>query len=397
MYSESWKHKASKGAVRVKNSNGRLQLVFSYGGKRHYLSLGFDDTPTTRSLAQMRVNQIELDLISGNFDETLAKYKPQTTLSTVSTVTPISTPVNPSLAELWEKFVEYKRPQCSENTMLFTYGHFTKYLYKLPTRDLSKASEIRDYALKTFPIESCKRFLVRLNACCKWAMQSGLIAENPFIGMANEIKPPKSQQSTEDEDIYPFTVMERDIIIDAIANNTFCKKHSAFKHSHYKTYIEFLFLTGCRPSEAIALQWKHVSNDFRSISFEQAIIETKNGKSVRDGLKTQERRRFPCNEKLKNLLQSLKPEHYDPEPLIFPGYCGGYLDTRSFRKNVWKPVLEGLGIEYRKPYQTRHTFITLALEHKLDVKDVARLVGNSPEVIYRHYAKYKRELSVPEF
>ncbi|NHC37476.1 Arm DNA-binding domain-containing protein [Scytonema millei] len=49
MYSESRKQKASKGAVRVKNSNGRLQLVFSYGGKRHYLSLGFDDTPTTRS------------------------------------------------------------------------------------------------------------------------------------------------------------------------------------------------------------------------------------------------------------------------------------------------------------------------------------------------------------
>jgi integrase len=157
--------------------------------------------------------------------------------------------------------------------MLFAYGQFTTYLYNLPTRDLSKASEIRDYALKTFPIESCKRFLVRLNACCKWAMQSGLISENPFIGMASEIKPPKSQQSTEDEDIYPFAVIERDTIIDAIANNTFCKKHSAFKHSHDKTYLEFLFLTGCRPSEAIALQWKHVSNDFRSISFEQAIIE----------------------------------------------------------------------------------------------------------------------------
>nr|WP_052289877.1 IS256 family transposase [Scytonema millei] len=61
---------------------------------------------------QMRANQIELDLISGNFDETLTKYKPQAALSTVSTITPISTPVNPSLAELWEKFVEYKRPQC---------------------------------------------------------------------------------------------------------------------------------------------------------------------------------------------------------------------------------------------------------------------------------------------
>ncbi len=58
---------------------------------------------------------------------------------------------------------------------------------------------------------------------------------------------------------------------------------------------------------------------------------------------------------------------------------------------------EKLGIEYRKLYQTRHTFITLALENGLDAKDVARLVGNSPAVIYRHYAGNKRELFVPEF
>jgi integrase len=73
------------------------------------------------------------------------------------------------------------------------------------------------------------------------------------------------------------------------------------------------------------------------------------------------------------------------------------LNTASFRRTVWKPVLAGLKIEYRKPYQTRHTFITLALEHGLDAKDVARLVGNSAEVIYRHYADGKREVSVPEF
>ena len=64
---------------------------------------------------------------------------------------------------------------------------------------------------------------------------------------------------------------------------------------------------------------------------------------------------------------------------------------------MWKPVLEGLKIEYQKPYQTRHTLVTLALEHGLDAKDVAKLVGNSAEVIYRHCAASKREVSVPEF
>ena len=397
MFSQTPTGKASKGSVQVISSHDRLQLRFRFAGKRHYLSLGLPDTSTNRKLAEMKAREIELDILSGHFDQTLQKYKPGTALS-VSTpdITPKVTPTA-SLAELWEKFVEYKRPQCSPNTMLYVYGHFTKYLEKLPTHDLSKATEIRDYALKTFPIESCKRFIVRLNACCDWAMKSGMISENPFRGMATEIKPPKSQRNSEEEDIQPFTTEERDTILRALAENKLCNKHSGFKHSYYRPYVEFLFLTGCRPSEAIALQWKHISKDFRTINFERALIETASGREIREGLKTQERRRFPCNAKLQALLSLIRPENYAPESLIFPGYGGGYLDTKAFRKNIWKPVLKGLDIEYRKPYQTRHTFITLALENGLDAKDVARLVGNSPEVVYRHYAGNKRELFVPKF
>jgi integrase len=64
----------------------------------------------------------------------------------------------------------------------------------------------------------------------------------------------------------------------------------------------------------------------------------------------------------------------------------------------WKAILENLGgIEYRKLYQTRYTFITLALRNGIDVKDVAKLVGNSPEVIYWHYVGHSREIVVPDF
>lgn len=391
------RRKASKGSVQIKSSNERLQLVFSYGGKRHYLSLGLPDTPVNQKVAEAKAKLIEADIAFERFDATLAKYKPQSALSTFDTDNPSQATAEPSLKELWGKFLEYKAPQCSPNTMYHAYGPLTGYVNRLPTHDLGQATKIRDFALTNFPIESCKRFIVRLNACCKWAVKSGLISENPFEGMATEIKPPKSQQSSEDAEIFPFTAAERDDIIKAIWENTFCNKHSGYKHSYYTSYIEFLFMTGCRPCEAIALQWKHISNDFRYISFEQAVISTRAGREIRQGLKTQERRRFPCNPKLQKILRDIEPENWDAETLVFPGYSGGILDTPSFRKSVWKPVLTGLGLEYRKPYQTRHTFITLALENGLDAKDVARLVGNSPEVIYRHYAGNKRELFVPEF
>ncbi|WP_239113097.1 site-specific integrase [Halomicronema sp. CCY15110] len=389
--------KASKGSVKVINSNNRLQLRFRYAGKRHYLSMGLPDTTINRKAAEAKARQIELDIVSGNFDETLDKYKPQSALSTAEKITPEITP-EVSLKELWEAFLEFKRPQCSENTMKYTYGVYTGYLEKLPTHSLKEASQIRDHVLQTVPLNSAKRFITRLSACCKFAMKSGLADQNPFDGMAAEIKLPKASGEEGFTEIDPFSIEERDAILQALRSNQFCSPKSAHKHSYYAPLIEFLFATGCRPSEAVVLQWKHVTEDFSQILFEQALINTDGGRKIRKGLKTQERRRFPCNAKLQELLKSIKPEEASSDAWVFPSPKKEPIDLNNFRNRTWKKVLKGLGIEYRKIYQTRHTFITHALETgKLDAKDVARLVGNSPEVIYQHYAGNKRELVVPEF
>ena len=175
--------KASKGSVQIKSSNNRLQLVFSFGGKRRYMSTGFSDTPINRKSAEMKARQIELDIASGNLDPTLEKYKPDSVLSTVNPIDLIGSS-EPSLAELWDKFIDYKTPQCAENTMRYTYGVYTGYVEKLPTYDLQHAGEIRDFVLKSIPVDSAKRFITRLSACYDLAVESGLIHKNPFAGMA---------------------------------------------------------------------------------------------------------------------------------------------------------------------------------------------------------------------
>ncbi len=217
-------------------------------------------------------------------------------------------------------------------------------------------------------------------------MKSGLIDTNPFQGMAVEIKLSKGRES-EATDIHSFTREEREQIIQAFKSSRY--------YSHYAPLIEFLFFTGCRPSEAIALQWKHINDKF--ITIEQAITYSETGLAQKSGLKTQERRRFPINGQLRSLLNLIKPEDLAPNDYLFPSPEGKFIDLNNFRNRAWRAVLESLpGIEYRKLYQTRHTFITLCLEADIDAKDVARWVGNSPEVIYRHYAGNKRDLQVPE-
>lgn len=395
MYPKTPTGKASKGSVQIIASNGRLQLRFRFGGKRNYLSLGFPDTRENRKLAEMKAREIELDILSGHFDQSLQKYKTQTRFSVENSVTPEVTSVI-SLSELWERFLEYKYPQCSPSTMRHQYRVFSGYLEKLPTYDLERASEIRDHILKTVPIDSGKRFIVRLSACCDYALKSGWISKNPFKGMASEIKLPKGKYD-EMKDIDPFTAQERDAILDAFLHDKACPKFSRVKHSYYYPFIFFLFNTGCRPSEAIALQWKHISDDFRTILFEQAIVNSEHGSVCKQGLKTQDKRRFPCNPRMQSFLSSIKHKRVTPKDLVFPSPTGKWIDSNNLRNRVWSLILQETGIEYRKLYQTRHTFITLALENGLDAKDVARIVGNSPEVVYRHYAGNKRELFVPEF
>jgi integrase len=142
----------------------------------------------------------------------------------------------------------------------------------LPTRSLDEAIKIRDWVVANKSPDAAKRLLTLITSCCDWSKKSGLIPENPFEGMSQELKVPKSSTKSEEEAIDPFSPEERDLVIQTFA-----------KHKHYEYYtafIAFLFKTGCRPSEAVALQWKHVSHDFATISFEEAVINC-HGKLLR--------------------------------------------------------------------------------------------------------------------
>ena len=390
MQAQDAKHKARKGSAQIKVSNERLQLVFSVGGKRHYLSTGFSDTPANRKLAEMKARQIELDILSNNFDPTLVKYKPQPIPTPITPITPAPV-AQPALDELWEQYTEFKRPSLSPNTLIKEFATTRRCIEQhLPTKALADAIAIRDWVVANRSPDAAKRFLTQVSACCYWAMKSGIIPHNPFDGMALEVKLPKNRANNREKEIDPFTAEERDAIIQAFEQNRY--------YRHYAPFVSFLFKTGCRPSEAIALQWKHIRHDFCLITFEQSVIVSGRGLICRQGLKTQELRKFPANRSLQALLKALQCERHDPEALVFPSPEGKYIDFHNFRNRAWSSILQTLPtIRYRKPYQTRHTFITLALENGLEAKDVARLAGNSAEMIYKHYAGNKRELSVPEF
>lgn len=382
MYARNSRRKAKSGSVQIKISNNRLQLVFSHGGKRHYFSTGLTNSPLHRKLAQDKAFQIQRDIEYGEFDSTLEKYKPQSTLTTVEPVDTIAPPL-PTMAELWTKYVEIRQVGKSPSTLRmydWVGGHIDRCPYKLP----NDAQAIFDWLSVNIVPGTVKRLLTQFCACCRWAKKAGLIDSNPFVGMAAEVKEPATE---EDEDVNPFSREERDRLIEAFKANRYYKG--------YVPLIKFLFFTGCRPSEALALEWRHISSSV--IQFEQALVNDRQRKLVvRKGLKTQERRRFPINNQVAQILQSIKPAHCSPNSLVFPSPRGSFIDWHNFTNRGWKNVLASLqNVEYRNPYQTRHTFCSLCREEGIASIQIAKWVGNSAEMIDRVYARPVDQVQVP--
>ena len=187
----------------------------------------------------------------GSIDLSLRKYKPAVLLTINSSIPLISpntpTQSQPTLSKLWEKYSQFKKPQVSPSTYCKDFTKHRNHISKFPSNELKDAALIRDYLLEKLTLDAAKRCLTQVKACCNWALEENLIEVNPFLSMT--IKKPRG--FSEDEDVNPFSKVERDLIIETFTNDPY--------YNHYKNYVRILFFTGARPSEVIGLQWKHIT------------------------------------------------------------------------------------------------------------------------------------------
>jgi integrase len=118
------------------------------------------------------------------------------------------------------------------------------------------------------------------------------------------------------------------------------------------------------------------------ITFQEVVVDGQRHGTT----KSHKIRRFPINQSLKNLLIEIKPDAPHPSAPVFTDSIGNLVRPNNFSRRHWVPVVNSLAIAYRPQYNTRHTFITLCLEAKVPIAQIAAWVGNSPRVIWEHYA-----------
>jgi integrase len=391
MYAKSYNPRGFASLESVKSaSTGKSKLRIRLpkalmDGRSPYLSLGLDDTPKNRSYAERKLESINSDIFNEVFDNSLEKYKPT---AKKTPVTQIKKSENPNIVALYAKYIELRRSQVSPNTYAKNYLEWLKRLKKgIPSECLQVSEEsalsLLEHCSSHYSVDANKRLFDQLSACSRWAMESGKIhlAVNPYEKIGKQI--PRAKKKRRNPAF--FTKEEIGQIIQAFAQNQY--------YSHYTNYISFLFATGARPSEVVCLTWNDI--DDRYIHFNKRMVETEKGKVIDQGLKTEDKRRFPINNLIKSILQNQKDRNIDSN-LVFPSPKGLMIHIQNFSRRAWKQVLSELEFKYKRPYTSRSSFITHTLEH-LDAKDVGRICGNLPETIYRHYASSNiASLIVPE-
>lgn len=397
--------KASKGSVVVAVDKGYLRLQLPralYSGKQKYITLGLSDTPQNRKAAEAKAKMIQADIVFERFDFTLEKYTGKK--RHLQVLEPPQAKTKLKLGELWERWCEYKRPMLAETTYRTiyckTYAHALREFTDLEIAS-ANALELRDWLLQNRSKRNTGRILDQLLQAYEWAIKNQLAeGQNHFYGLADEVKKMKNQKvksETAEDDYIAFTKEERDAIINEFETHK--------RISHWANFVKFLFWTGCRPGEAIALRWKHIKADCSAIYFCESHDSQLH---VTKPTKTGESRWFKCGERLQQLLLSMKPELVDSDELVFKSKTGKQVSWTRFAK-VWNDcasasqvgtikrlVEQGKVKQYLKPYATRHTFITLQLHAGTPVEVVAKAVGNSPEVIYKHYLDIDRAATLAD-
>ena len=157
------------------------------------------------------------------------------------------------------------------------------------------------------------------------------------------------------------------------------------------TLLVVLAYAGLRPQEALALEWRHVRE--RTLLIERALSDGQ--------LKALKNRRQPRTVELlaplREDLEEWRAAAGSPAPTspLFANQAGGFwraTDWRNWRKRIYKPAAEAVGIDGARPYDLRHAFASLLIhEGRLSVVDIAAQLGHNPTVCLDTYAHVMAE------
>ena len=384
MYSDQENQRAKIGKVNVDYNSNKYRLRWTYpSGNRNQIRLDVDWQEALR-IAKIINRDIEINDVDLSYRRYSARHAQSIQIASKQ----------PNLVDLWSQYCSVNHNRVAATTKKKHWRAYEKhYLGRTPKEllELDKASEFITHLLSRYSSGSILPIFSNcLNPSVNLAVKTGKIERNPYAAIPIGKKGRKPIEAYE-----PYEVKA---IIGAFYSDEYVKPSSVYPHSYYAPMIDFISLVGCRPSECHALTWDDIKrkNDRTYIRFNKAYS---NG-ILLPHTKTYEIRLFPVNKQLELLIETMSviENQYN---LLFPSVSLGYVNQKTFNRRYWKTVVNGLMEDGKlnkafRSYSLRHSFITRLIREGFDIATVARISGNSPETIIKHYLAAKDSFDIPE-
>jgi integrase len=340
-----------------------IRLAFTFDGRPYRRTLELNGKPLAPSPANIRhahrlAAEIKDKIRLGVFS--LAEYFPEN--GDTGTLT---------IASQLERWIGAQRLETStlagySSAVKFWSGH----IGSKPVKGLIHSDVLT--ALATRPDLSGKtvnNYVSVLREAMELAVLDKVILSNPVAGVprAKHQKPP----------VDPFTQDEAEVIC------AYMVKHFP---AQVANYVEFKFFTGLRTSESFGLRWPSVDLPSSYFTVSQGIVRGEE----KDSTKTNEARTVILNSRALGAIKRqaehtrMSAEHV----FLDPRYGTPWTEERAFRRSYWTPALKALGIRYRPPYNTRHTYATIMLMQGMTPAFCAKQLGHSVEMFLRTYSKW---------
>lgn len=392
-------------SIRTRKDNGLIFIDFRYKGIRCREQTALIDNAANRKKVQKVLERIEAEISSGTFEysrffpgsrnaekfsnpevlpselsqvaQAVGVQASQVSYSTTEVIK--HTPLVREFVETWyaEKEVEWRR------------SHKKTIRSDLDSQILPRWGDMVVGRITKADILTYRADLAKVQARGKETMLSNRRI-NKIVNLLRQVITEASdrfdfrtpflnikQLKVKRTDVNPFSMEEVKTILDTVRPD-------------FKSYYTVRFFTGMRTGEIDGLKWKYVDFERRLILVRETIVlgedeYTKNDASQRD---------IQMSQIVFDALKAQEKVTKGSSEYVFTTRNGTPLDHKNVTDRVWYPLLRYLGINSRRPYQTRHTAATLWLASGESPQWIARQLGHSTtEMLFRVYSRYVPNLT----
>ena len=351
----------------VTEHQGRIRLDIWYRGKRLRPVLDLEWNERNRRAALRMVATIRDKMRHGLFDP--AEYFPgygglEALSATAGTLTTFR-----DYATAWLKSLGQKAPATREDYQKALNLVWLDALGERPIKVIRYSELMALIGELAVAGKTLNNYLIPLRGVFEFAKRDGAIAHDP----AAEIENAAVQRPAPD----PFTLPEAEAILGELG---------ARDDAQVANYFTAAFFGGFRPSEQIALRWSDVDFQQRTVRVQRAVVRGQ----AKESTKTYLVRDVELSDRAWAAIEAQRAHTQLAGREIFwnPATGQPWADIQSPWR-IWQRCLKRIGLRYREPYQTRHTFATLALMAGANPSYIARQLGHTnANMLFRVYSKW---------